>query len=96
MMPVGQALEPDREFDVARSNDVLYLELCKLRIEAKLFIVSTRVYLRLASLTSSSDFAPVTTILPDAKMRAVVLSSRMRITAAAKRLENSQKELTLP
>lgn len=42
VMPVGQALEPDRDFDVARSNDVLYLELGKLRIEAKL-LKHTRV-----------------------------------------------------
>lgn len=38
-----------------------------------------------ASLESSSDFAPVTTILPDAKMRAVVLGSRIRMITAAKR-----------
>lgn len=45
-----------------------------------------RAYLRLASLLSSSDFAPVTTILPEAKMSAVVLGSRMRMMTAAKRL----------
>ena len=39
----------------------------------------------LASLESSSDFAPVTTILPEAKMRAVVLGSRIRMMTAAKR-----------
>ena len=33
----------------------------------------------------SSDLAPVTTILPEAKIRAVVLGSRMRIMTAAKR-----------
>lgn len=38
-----------------------------------------------ASLESCSDFAPVHTILPDAKMRAVVLGSRMRMITAAKR-----------
>jgi len=44
-----------------------------------------RANLRDASLESSSDFAPVTTILPEAKMRAVVLGSRIRIMTAAKR-----------
>ena len=38
-----------------------------------------------ASLESSSDFAPVTTILPEAKIRAVVFGSRIRIMTAAKR-----------
>ena len=46
---------------------------------------TTRYYL-LASLESSSDFAPVTTILPEAKMSAVVLGSRIRMMTAAKRL----------
>lgn len=45
-----------------------------------------RAYLRLASLLSSSDLAPVTTILPDAKIKAVVLGSRIRMMTAAKRL----------
>lgn len=44
-----------------------------------------RAYLRDASLESSSDFAPVTTIFPDAKINAVVFGSRMRIITAAKR-----------
>lgn len=34
----------------------------------------------------SSDFAPVQTIFPDAKMRAVVLGSLILMMAAAKRL----------
>ncbi len=38
-----------------------------------------------ASLESSSDLAPVTTTRPEAKIRAVVLGSRMRTTTAAKR-----------
>ena len=46
-----------------------------------------RAYFRDASLESSSDFAPVTTILPDAKIKAVVLGSRMRMMTAAKRWE---------
>lgn len=33
----------------------------------------------------SSDFAPVTTILPEAKINAVVLGSRIRMMTAAKR-----------
>lgn len=45
-----------------------------------------RAYLRLASLESSSDLAPVTTILPLAKIRAVVLGSRIRMITAANRL----------
>lgn len=44
-----------------------------------------RAYLRDASRESSSDFAPVTTIFPEAKMRAVVLGSRIRMMTAAKR-----------
>ncbi len=43
-------------------------------------------YLRAAKREYSSLFAPVTTILPEAKMSAVVLGSRMRIMTAAKRL----------
>ena len=38
-----------------------------------------------AVLESSSDLAPVTTILPEAKISAVVLGSRMRMMTAAKR-----------
>lgn len=38
-----------------------------------------------ASRESSSDLAPVTTIFPDAKMRAVVLGSRIRMMTAANR-----------
>ena len=44
-----------------------------------------RAYLRDASFESSSDFAPVTTILPEAKMSAVVFGSRIRMMTAAKR-----------
>jgi hypothetical protein len=39
-----------------------------------------------ANLDSSSDFAPVHTIFPELKMRAVVLGSRIRIITAANRL----------
>jgi hypothetical protein len=42
-------------------------------------------YFREANRLSSSDLAPVTTILPDANIRAVVFGSRIRITTAAKR-----------
>lgn len=49
-----------------------------------------RAYFRDASFESSSDFAPVTTILPDAKIRAVVLGSRMRMITAAKRCFRQQ------
>ena len=41
--------------------------------------------LRAAILESSSDLAPVHTILPLAKISAVVLGSRMRMMTAAKR-----------
>ena len=44
-----------------------------------------RAYLRDANLESSSDFAPVTTIFPDAKIKAVVLGSRILMMMAAKR-----------
>lgn len=44
-----------------------------------------RANLRDASRESSSDFAPVTTILPEAKMSAVVFGSRIRMMTAAKR-----------
>jgi len=44
-----------------------------------------RAYLRDASHESSSLFAPVTTILPEAKIRSVVLGSRIRIMTVAKR-----------
>lgn len=44
-----------------------------------------RAYLREASFESSSDFAPVTTILPEAKISAVVLGSRIRMMTAANR-----------
>jgi hypothetical protein len=39
-----------------------------------------------ANLDSSLDFAPVHTIFPELKMRAVVLGSRIRIITAANRL----------
>lgn len=38
-----------------------------------------------ANLESSSDLAPVTTIFPEAKIRAVVLGSRIRMMTAANR-----------
>jgi len=47
-------------------------------------------YLREASLESSSDFAPVTTIFPEAKISAVVLGSRIRMMTAAKRYAPAQ------
>jgi len=44
-----------------------------------------RAYFLEARRESSSDFAPVTTIFPDAKIKAVVLGSRILIITAAKR-----------
>lgn len=49
-----------------------------------------RAYLRLASLLSSSDLAPVTTILPEAKINAVVLGSRTVETSVTCLLERWQ------
>lgn len=40
---------------------------------------------------SSSDFAPVTTTLPEAKTRAVVFGSRIRIITAAKRCRRGER-----
>lgn len=45
-----------------------------------------RAYFLAASLESSSLFAPVHTILPEEKIKAVVLGSRIRMITAAKRL----------
>ena len=44
-----------------------------------------RAYFLDARRESSSDFAPVTTIFPDAKIKAVVFGSRILIITAAKR-----------
>jgi hypothetical protein len=44
-----------------------------------------RAYLREARRESSSDLAPVTTIFPDAKIKAVVFGSRILMITAAKR-----------
>jgi len=44
-----------------------------------------RAYFLEASRESSSDFAPVTTILPEAKMSAVVFGSRILMMTAANR-----------
>lgn len=49
-------------------------------------------YFLLASRLSSSDLAPVTTILPEAKISAVVLGSRIRMMTAAKRYEQGRDE----
>ena len=52
---------------------------------AQFSFCSSRAYLRAACLAASSDLAPVTTILPLLKMRAVVFGSRMRMITAANR-----------
>jgi hypothetical protein len=52
-----------------------------------------RAYLREANRESSSDFAPVTTILPEANIRAVVLGSRIRMITAAKRWRMTNEEV---
>jgi hypothetical protein len=51
-----------------------------------------RAYLREASRESSSDLAPVTTIFPEAKIKAVVFGSRIRMMTAAKRYECNVSE----
>lgn len=50
-------------------------------------------YLRAASREWSSDFAPVITTFPDAKIKAVVLGSRIRIITAANRLVRIKEPL---
>jgi hypothetical protein len=45
-------------------------------------------YFLAAKRLCSSVFAPVTTILPEEKTRAVVFGSRIRMITAAKRCEN--------
>ena len=54
-----------------------------------------RAYFREANLLSSSDLAPVTTILPDAKISAVVFGSRILMMTAAKRYISPLAHLTL-
>ena len=51
-----------------------------------------RTSFRDANLESSSDLAPVTTILPKANMGAVVFGSRMRMMTAAKRCMWGQRQ----
>ena len=51
-----------------------------------------RAYFRDANLESSSDLAPVTTILPEANMSAGVFGSRMRMMTAAKRYTWGQRQ----
>jgi hypothetical protein len=55
-------------------------------ITGKLSFWMILAYFLDANLDSSSDFAPVHTIFPELKMRAVVLGSRIRIITAANRL----------
>jgi hypothetical protein len=55
-------------------------------ITGKLSVWMILAYFLDANLDSSSDFAPVHTIFPELKMRAVVLGSRIRIITAANRL----------
>lgn len=53
-----------------------------------------RAYFREANRESSSDFAPVTTIFPDAKINAVVLGSRIRMITAANRYAKGTASVT--
>lgn len=54
-----------------------------------------RAYFRAASRESSSDLAPVTTTLPEAKTSAVVLGSRIRMMTAANRYSSGAREARL-
>jgi hypothetical protein len=72
----------NRELHITASNSILNLELGKLGVEAELL---HDAYLRDANRESSSLFAPITTILPEAEISAVVFGSRIRIMMAAKR-----------
>jgi len=84
VMARGKTLQTNGKLDITRPDDVLDLEVGELGIETQFLMM--RAYLRLANLESSSDLAPVTTILPEAKINAVVLGSRIRMITAAKRL----------
>ena len=55
-------------------------------LTGKLSFCTIRAYFLAANLESSSDLAPVHTIFPELKIRAVVLGSRILIITAAKRL----------
>ena len=54
-------------------------------LDRKPIFCTMRANLRAATLLASSDLAPVMTILPEPKMRAVVFGSRMRIITAVNR-----------
>ena len=100
VMARRKTFETDREFDIARADDVLDLEVRELGIKAELLNNSCVLARRQARVLEwrqqacgikhrknlpSSDLAPVTTILPEAKISAVVLGSRIRMMTAAKR-----------
>lgn len=72
-----------------RADDVLDLEVGELGLEAELLDDARK--LARARRESSSDLAPVTTTLPDAKTSAVVLGSRIRMMTAAKRCRWSRE-----
>lgn len=73
----------------ACDNKLLIIEslhLQKWKLTGKPNFWTIRAYFLAANLESSSDLAPVHTIFPELKMRAVVLGSRILIITAAKRL----------
>ena len=61
------------------------LNCYKYCLTGKFSFCTMRAYFLAANLESSSDLAPVHTIFPELKMRAVVLGSRILIITAAKR-----------
>ncbi len=76
--------QTDGKAHVARADNVLDLELAELGLEPELLDDAGVLSARKTAV--SSDLAPVTTILPEAKMSAVVLGSRIRMMTAANRL----------
>ena len=100
VMTRRETFETDGELDVTRADNILNFKIRKLGIKTKFLNDScvftrrqARVLVRRQQVQStmlcgnppSSDLAPVTTILPEAKIRAVVLGSRIRMMTAAKR-----------
>jgi len=102
----SKTLQTDGELDVAGTNNVLDLEVGELGVESELLddtSVLARselgIILRLGTSNNLSMLALKVkalvdarlTILPEAKIKAVVFGSRMRMMTAAKRLRRLAK-----
>ncbi|KAG2048532.1 hypothetical protein BDR06DRAFT_1072240 [Suillus hirtellus] len=72
-MAICKTLQANGKFHITTSDYILNLEFSKLGVKAKLCMICA--YLHDASLELSSLFAPMMTILPEVKIRAVVLGS---------------------